>query len=86
MCVIDRRNHDEGAYAPGANRAKVQAALEKAHVPHGPFESTVVPVAAPKPEYFRISENTEGVPVLVRSPGAEALTKIMAERVWGISA
>ena len=30
MLVIDRRN-DVGAYAPGANRARVQAELERSH-------------------------------------------------------
>lgn len=43
MLVVDRRD-DVGAYAPGANRAAVQAELERHHFPHaGAYESTAVP-------------------------------------------
>ncbi len=43
MLVVDRRD-DVGAYAPGANRAAVQAELERDHFPHaGAYESTAVP-------------------------------------------
>lgn len=43
MVVIDRRE-DEGAYAPGANRAHVQAELEaSAFRPAGEWESSAVP-------------------------------------------
>ncbi|ETW80657.1 hypothetical protein HETIRDRAFT_123134 [Heterobasidion irregulare TC 32-1] len=42
MCVVDRRD-DKGAYAPGANCAAVQAALERQNLKHGPFESTALP-------------------------------------------
>ena len=44
MLVIDRRD-DKGAYAPGANRAKVQAELEKYHFQSNGLvlESTAVP-------------------------------------------
>ena len=44
MLVVDRRD-DPGAYAPGANRAQVQAELEK-HAdfqPHGVLESNAIP-------------------------------------------
>ncbi|GLB37284.1 putative inosine-uridine preferring nucleoside hydrolase [Lyophyllum shimeji] len=42
MLVVDRRE-DDSAYAPGANRAEVQAELERANLPHGVWESTAVP-------------------------------------------
>ncbi|KAI1794101.1 nucleoside hydrolase [Ganoderma leucocontextum] len=44
MLVVDRRD-DVGAYAPGANRAAVQAELERHHFPHAGayYESTAVP-------------------------------------------
>ncbi|EMD37862.1 hypothetical protein CERSUDRAFT_123694 [Gelatoporia subvermispora B] len=43
MLVVDRRD-DEGAYAPGANRAEVQAELERHKFQHaGEFESIAVP-------------------------------------------
>lgn len=43
MLVVDRRD-DEGAYDPGANRAAVQAELEKQgfHL-HGTLESNAIP-------------------------------------------
>ncbi|KAI0703380.1 nucleoside hydrolase [Cerioporus squamosus] len=53
MLVVDRRD-DAGAYAPGENRAEVQAELERHHFKHaGAYESTAVPaqveVEAPPP-------------------------------------
>ncbi|RPD74261.1 nucleoside hydrolase [Lentinus tigrinus ALCF2SS1-7] len=43
MLVVDRRD-DAGAYAPGVNRAEVQAELERHHFKHaGAYESTAVP-------------------------------------------
>ncbi|KAG6821047.1 hypothetical protein H0H93_007937 [Arthromyces matolae] len=42
MLVVDRRE-DESAYSPGANRAQIQAELEKRNIPHGDLESTAVP-------------------------------------------
>lgn len=43
MLVVDGRD-DQGAYAPGQNRAQVQAELERHHFPHaGVYESTAVP-------------------------------------------
>ncbi|KAI0743470.1 nucleoside hydrolase [Daedaleopsis nitida] len=43
MLVVDRRE-DDGAYAPGENRAQVQAELERHHFrPAGSFESTALP-------------------------------------------
>ncbi len=43
MLVVDRRE-DVGAYAPGVNRAEVQAELERHHFKHtGTYESTAVP-------------------------------------------
>ena len=43
MLVVDRRD-DQGAYAPGQNRAQVQAELERHHFKHaGAYESTAVP-------------------------------------------
>ncbi|KAF7375961.1 Inosine-uridine preferring nucleoside hydrolase [Mycena sanguinolenta] len=40
--VVDRRD-DGSAYAPGANRAEVQAELDKHNAHHGAWESTAVP-------------------------------------------
>lgn len=85
MCVVDRRD-DIGAYAPGANRAHVQAALEKAQVQHGQFESTAVPAQVEVEEESQTSPRgpAKGVPCVVGTPGKDALVKLILERIWGV--
>ncbi|KAI0247287.1 Inosine/uridine-preferring nucleoside hydrolase domain-containing protein [Lactifluus subvellereus] len=88
MCVVDRRD-DRGVYAPGANRARVQAALQKrlaAGSMEGPFESVAVParVEVEEEPLPPGEEEQEGVPVVEGTPGVEALLQIMLERVWGV--
>jgi hypothetical protein len=87
MCVVDRRD-DLGSYAPGANRARVQAALQdyvaarSIEAGLGAFEFVPVPARAevlPPGE-----EEQEGVPVVEGTPGVEALLQIMLKRIWGI--
>lgn len=87
MCVVDRRE-DAGAYAPGANRAEVQAELEKHHLHHsGPFESTALPAQ----EVERASDaqpppHTEGgVACVYETPGPAVLLELLLERVWGVT-
>lgn len=66
MLVVDRRD-DQGAYAPGANRAQVQAELQKhpGFHPHGILESTAVPAQV------EVDDATQAHPVLV-APHSEA--------------
>ena len=85
MLVVDRRE-DEGAYDPGANRAAVQAELEK-HGFHtgGALESNALPAqveveTAPMP----MAKSNAGVPVVNATPGPVALLRILCERVWGV--
>lgn len=86
MLVVDRRE-DEGAYDPGANRAAVQAELEK-HGFHasGALESTAVPaqveVETPPPAEPR--QPLSGVPVVTTTPGPAALLHLLTKRIWGI--
>ncbi|KAH9986999.1 nucleoside hydrolase [Russula compacta] len=82
MCVVDRRD-DKGAYPPGANRARVQAELQRriaagsAEVGgFGSFESVAVPA--------RVEDEQEGVLVVEGTPGAEALLQIMMKRIWHV--
>ena len=87
MLVVDRRD-DPGAYAPGANRAQVQAELEKHHFhPSGVLEST----AMPAPVEVEVAPATgfevphlPSVPVVTMTPGPAALLKLLTKRVWGI--
>ncbi|KAH9892548.1 nucleoside hydrolase [Cubamyces lactineus] len=91
MCVVDRRD-DQGAYAPGANRAEVQAELERHHFQHaGAYESTAVPapveVESPPIIEGQLSVSHKGgVPCVTQTPGSAALVKMLLERVWGVKA
>ena len=87
MLVVDRRE-DEGAYDPGANRAAVQAELEK-HGFHirGTLESNAVPAQVEVENASEIPQKklvNSGVPVVNATPGAVALLRLLSERVWGI--
>ncbi|KAF9490034.1 nucleoside hydrolase [Pleurotus eryngii] len=86
MLVVDRRE-DETAYAPGANRAHVQAELERlVSDHHHEWESTASPAQV---EIEKPADNTqlsEGVQCIVETPGPDALLKLLVKRVWGIDA
>ncbi|KAI0645663.1 nucleoside hydrolase [Trametes meyenii] len=98
MLVVDRRD-DQGAYAPGSNRAEVQAELERHHFKHsGAYESTANPArveiesppsttAKDQPQ-DAVSQTVQaqngGVPCVTQTPGSAALVKLLLERVWGI--
>ncbi|CAL1707331.1 unnamed protein product [Somion occarium] len=91
MLVIDRRN-DDGAYSPGANRAHVQAELERLHAhTDGYLESAAVPAqveveseAQADPPSAHVGEVGTGVPVVTKTPGSDVLLKLLAERIWGV--
>ncbi|KAI0663543.1 nucleoside hydrolase [Cubamyces menziesii] len=91
MCVVDRRD-DQGAYAPGANRAEVQAELERHHFQHaGTYESTAVPApveveSRPIIEGPLAVDHKGGVPCVTQTPGSAALVQLLLERVWGVKA
>jgi hypothetical protein len=92
LCVVDRRN-DHRAYAPGANRVRVQAELRERMASgaadpdsFGLLESAAVPaLVAVEHEPSRKSEDEqEGIPVVERTPGAEVLLQLMMKRVWHV--
>lgn len=91
MLVIDRRN-DVGAYAPGANRARVQAELERLNAQtKGALESIAVPAqveveteSQADPPSNHVGPSTSGVPVVTKAPGSSVLLKLLLERVWGV--
>ncbi|KAI0823733.1 nucleoside hydrolase [Trametes gibbosa] len=89
MLVVDRRD-DQGAYAPGANRAEVQAELERHQFQHtGAYESTAVPAPVEieaRPATQNESSINGGVPCVTQTPGSEALVQLLLERVWGVRA
>ena len=82
MLIVDRRV-DQSAYAPGANRAEVQAQLEKLHLPHGQFESTAVP-AQVETELPVQNPGSRGVACVIETPGERVLLNLLLERVWGV--
>lgn len=87
MLVVDRRD-DEGAYAPGSNRAEVQAELEKHKFAHaGNFESTALPAQVEvegQSQARALPDQATGVACVYETPGPAALVKLMLERIWGI--
>ena len=85
MCVVDRRD-DQSVYDPGANRAKVQAELEKHNILiSGILESTVLPALVElEKSPGEATALTAGVPVVTITPGPEVLLKLLTRRVWGI--
>ncbi|KAL0956158.1 hypothetical protein HGRIS_002319 [Hohenbuehelia grisea] len=82
MLVVDRRE-DESAYAPGANRAQVQAELEKAALPHGQFESTALPAQVEIEEPPQ-KHTSQGVLCVTDTPGPQMLLNLLLKRVWGV--
>lgn len=83
MFVTDRRE-DNTAYAPGANRAEVQAQLDLRQLGHGLLESTAVP-ARVEVEYPGLQQTRRrGVACLVETPGPSVLLELLTRRVWGI--
>ncbi|THV06747.1 nucleoside hydrolase [Dendrothele bispora CBS 962.96] len=84
MLVVDRRQ-DESAYALGANRAEVQAKLEKTakergHHPHEDFPVQVQVESATEVN----KSDAVGVLCVTDTPGPEALLNMLLERVWGV--
>ncbi|RDB25389.1 Inosine-uridine preferring nucleoside hydrolase [Hypsizygus marmoreus] len=85
MLVVDRRE-DESAYSPGANRAEIQAELEKLAFHHGSWESTALPAQV---EIERAASPTtrpvaSGVVCITETPGPEVLLDLLFRRVWGV--
>ncbi|KAJ7647592.1 nucleoside hydrolase [Roridomyces roridus] len=83
MLVVDRRE-DASAYAPGVNRAAVQAELEQQNFAHATFESTAVP-ALVETEQEPTTDSSDGVLCVYRTPGPAALLDLLTSRVWGVS-
>ncbi|KAH0827947.1 nucleoside hydrolase [Lanmaoa asiatica] len=98
MLVVDRRG-DQTAYAPGANRSKVQSLLERSHECHGLLESTAVPALVEmESEGIRkgpdewlghptVHDGSLGgsmdVACIVGTPGKDALLQLLVKRLWG---
>jgi hypothetical protein len=83
MFVTDRRE-DNTAYAPGANRAEVQAQLDLRQLGHGLLESTAVPARVEVEDSGLEQKRRRGVACLVETPGPSALLQLLTRRVWGI--
>lgn len=80
---MDRRD-DPSAYAPGANRAEVQAELEKHNMRHGTWESTAVP-AFVETEREPKDLHPGGVVCVHATPGPSVLLDLLLKRVWGVT-
>jgi hypothetical protein len=82
MLVSDRRD-DLNAYAPGANRAEVQAELDEHNAHHGTWESTALP-ALVETENGPQEQHLRGVMCVHATPGPDTLLALLTKRVWGI--
>ncbi|KAJ7497087.1 Inosine/uridine-preferring nucleoside hydrolase domain-containing protein [Mycena latifolia] len=82
MLVTDRRD-DLSAYAPGANRAEVQAELDKHTSHHGIWESTALP-ALVETEHPPKPQDGSGVMCVYATPGPGTLLALLAKRIWGV--
>ncbi|KAJ7755736.1 Inosine/uridine-preferring nucleoside hydrolase domain-containing protein [Mycena maculata] len=82
MVIVDRRD-DLSAYAPGANRAAVQAELDKHDTRHGTWESTALP-ALVETEHTPKDLHPRGVLCVHATPGPDTLLASLAKRVWGV--
>ena len=85
MLVVDRRE-DESAYAPGANRAQVQAELERRDFkPPGPWESTANPVPVEVEIGDLGKQPGPGVQCVTCTPGEDRLLELLFRRIWGVA-
>ncbi|KAJ7502815.1 Inosine/uridine-preferring nucleoside hydrolase domain-containing protein [Mycena galericulata] len=82
MLVVDRRD-DASAYSPGANRAAVQAELDKHMFQHRTWESTAVP-ALVETEHVPKVLSPRGVVCVHATPGPAILLALLMKRVWGV--
>ncbi|KAJ3861207.1 nucleoside hydrolase [Lentinula novae-zelandiae] len=87
MVVVDKRQ-DKTAYAPGANRAQVQAQLEQTHFSSGGnLESVALPAQVEvnsTSESHKTESNHRGVWCITETPGPDALLETLLARVWGV--
>ncbi|KAG2078776.1 nucleoside hydrolase [Suillus decipiens] len=83
MFVTDRREENT-VYAPGANRAEVQAQLDLRHYGHGLLESTALPARVEIEDPGLEQRQLKGVACLVETPGPSVLLQLLTRRVWGI--
>lgn len=83
MLVVDRRA-DESAYSPGANRAEIQAELERRAFSHGDWESTALPVQVEVEQAAEEGPVRPGVLCVHETPGPDVLLNILLQRIWGI--
>ncbi|KAJ4468317.1 Inosine/uridine-preferring nucleoside hydrolase domain-containing protein [Lentinula aciculospora] len=84
MVVVDRRE-DKTAYAPGANRAEVQAQLEKKHLFGGKNSESIALPAPVEIEPKKPESDHRSVWCVMETPGPEALLRTLLARVWGVT-
>jgi len=83
MLVVDRRM-DESAYEPGANRAKVQAELDKATLSHGTGIQAILPAQVEIEELPSSKLAGSGIFCITSTPGPSTLLHLLLQRVWGV--
>lgn len=87
--VVDRRG-DKSVYAPGSNRAEIQAELGRHNfIRAGDYESTALPVQveveqAPNKSTDATAQQ-RGVACVTETPGSAVLENMLYERIWGLT-
>jgi hypothetical protein len=75
MCVVDRRGG-----APASERGKSRAELQEQADKQGMADPANVQVDSPEQAEI---QQSQGVNVIVKTPGFEGLSRLMFERIWG---
>lgn len=83
MLIIDRRE-DESAYAPGANRAEVQAQYAKHSSSRKSWESTALPAPVEIELAPVATLLNPGIFCINETPGPDILLSLLLKRVWGV--
>ncbi|KAG6866636.1 hypothetical protein C0991_000746 [Blastosporella zonata] len=83
MLVVDKRE-DESAYSPGANRAEIQAEMDKKSIQHGIWESSALPAQVETEEDTKAQPKPSGILCVTETPGPDALLSLLFRRVWGV--
>lgn len=76
MFVTDRREENT-TYAPGTNRAEVQALLDLRQIGHGLLESTALPARVEVEDPALEQRQGKGVACLVETPGPSVLLQLL---------
>lgn len=77
MCVVDRRGG-----APASERGKSRAELQEQMDKQASAQPANVQVDSPEQAEL---EQSQGVNVIVKTPGVDELARVLFKQIWGVS-